>query len=67
VLVVDETRRSGGVAEALLALLAENGVTSLARETAQDSFIATGPAYGVTMPSADSIVAAAMALVERGQ
>jgi 2-oxoisovalerate dehydrogenase E1 component len=67
VLVVDETRRSGGVAEAVMALLAENGVTSLARETAQDSFIATGPAYGATMPSADSIVAAATALVERAQ
>ena len=67
VLVVDETRRSGGVAEALMALFAENGATSLARLTAQDSFIATGPAYGATMPSAQSILDAAKALVEKGQ
>lgn len=63
VLVVDETRRTGGLAEALMALLAENGVRSLARLTAEDSFIATGPAYGATMPSADSVVEAAQALL----
>ena len=63
VLIVDETRRSGGVAEALMAMLAEAGVASYARLTAEDSFIATGPAYAATMPSADGIVEAAMALV----
>ncbi|MEJ6392811.1 thiamine pyrophosphate-dependent enzyme [Gymnodinialimonas sp. 2305UL16-5] len=62
-LIVDETRRSGGVAEGLMALLAERTDLRLARHTAQDSFIATGPAYAATMPSADSIVAAAKALV----
>lgn len=67
VLVVDETRRTGGVAEALMALLAENGVRSLTRLTAEDSFIATGPAYGATMPSADSIVDAAKALLEHSR
>lgn len=66
VLVVDETRRTGGIAEALMALCAENGVTSLARHTAEDSFIATGPAYGATMPSSDSILAAAKGLIEAG-
>ncbi len=64
VLVVDETRRSGGVAEGVMALLAENGHQAIARHTATDSFIATGPAYGATMPSAQSIVEAATALVE---
>lgn len=65
VLVVDETRRSGGVAEALMTLLAERTTPPRARLTAQDSFIATGPAYAATMPSADGIVAAATALLGR--
>ena len=39
----------------------------LARLTAEDSFIATGPAYAATMPSRESIVAAAKALVEQGR
>ncbi len=64
VLVVDETRRTGGVAEALMALLTERVNVPHARLTAQDSFIATGPAYGATMPSADDIVSAARELVK---
>lgn len=64
VLIVDETRHSGGVAEALMAHFHEAGVSRLARETAEDSFIATGPAYAATMPSADSITRAALKLVE---
>ncbi|MEM7700759.1 MAG: thiamine pyrophosphate-dependent enzyme [Pseudomonadota bacterium] len=67
VLIVDETRRSGGVAEAMMALFAENGVRSMARVTATDSFIATGPAYGATMPSRESIIEAAKALVEKSR
>ncbi|MDT8856409.1 thiamine pyrophosphate-dependent enzyme [Paracoccaceae bacterium Fryx2] len=62
VLIVDETRRSGGVAEALMALLAETTDVPVARLTAEDSFIATGPAYAATMPSAEGILAAALAL-----
>ncbi len=58
VLIVDECRHSGGPAEGLMALLAEAGHAPV-RVTAQDSFIATGPAYAATMPSTDSIVAAA--------
>ncbi|MGD9810759.1 MAG: thiamine pyrophosphate-dependent enzyme [Sphingobium sp.] len=64
VLVVDETRRTGGVAEALMALLTERTRVPHARLTAEDSFIATGPAYGATMPSADQIVEASLALVK---
>ncbi|MDW4549321.1 thiamine pyrophosphate-dependent enzyme [Defluviimonas sp. D31] len=63
ILIVDETRHSGGVAEALMALFAERGDVPVARLTAEDSFIATGPAYAATMPSADSIFDAAMALI----
>ena len=62
ILIVDETRHSGGVAEALMALFHEGPPTNLARLTAQDSFIATGPAYAATMPSAASITAAALEL-----
>lgn len=65
ILIVDETRHSGGVAEALMALFAEQSPARTARLTAQDSFIATGPAYAATMPSADDIVAAATALVTK--
>ncbi|MDR7124700.1 thiamine pyrophosphate-dependent enzyme [Pseudotabrizicola sp. 4114] len=62
VLVVDETRHSGGVAEALMAHFHETTAVKLARITAEDSFISTGPAYAVTMPSQASITQAAIAL-----
>ena len=62
-LIVDETRRSGGVAEALMALLAERTGIPRVRLTAEDSFIATGPSYAATMPSVDSILVAARALL----
>ena len=65
VLVVDETRRTGGLAEALMTLLTEQTDIPHARLVAEDSFIATGPAYAATMPSADAILAAAKALMER--
>ena len=63
ILIVDETRHSGGIAEALMALFTERTDIPHKRLTAEDSFIATGPAYAATMPSADSIFDAAMALV----
>ena len=65
VLVVDECRRSGNVSEAAMTLLAEQSALPFARLTAEDSFIATGPAYAATMPSRDGIVAAATALWQR--
>jgi 2-oxoisovalerate dehydrogenase E1 component len=64
ILIVDETRHSGGVAEALMAHFHEAAPgVPLARLTAEDSFIATGPAYAATMPSSAGIVAAAQGLV----
>jgi 2-oxoisovalerate dehydrogenase E1 component len=66
VLIVDECRRTGGQAEALMALMVEAQVPSVARLAAEDSFIATGPAYAATMPSCDSILAAAEALLAGG-
>ncbi len=63
ILIVDETRRSGGIAEALMALFTERTEVPHARITAEDSFIATGPAYAATMPSAEGIFDAAMKFV----
>ncbi len=65
ILIVDETRHSGGVAEALMAHFHEATDVPMARLTATDSFIATGPAYAATMPSADDIVQSAMGLTGR--
>ena len=45
-----------------LALFAEAGRARCARLTAEDSFIATGPAYAVTLPSREGIIAAACEL-----
>lgn len=62
VLIVDECRTTGSQSEGLMALFTEAGVTSLARHAAGDCFIATGPAYAATLPSKESIVAAALDL-----
>ena len=64
VLVVDECRRSGNISEALMTLFAEQGVTA-ARLTAEDTFIATGPAYAAPLPSRGGIVAVARDLAGR--
>jgi 2-oxoisovalerate dehydrogenase E1 component len=63
VLIVDECRSTGSQSEALMTLFAEKTKQFPVRLAAKDSFIATGPAYGVTMPSRDDIVNAALALV----
>ncbi|HEY2659433.1 MAG TPA: thiamine pyrophosphate-dependent enzyme [Caulobacteraceae bacterium] len=68
VLLVDECRRSaGGPSEALMTLLAEKTDLPVARIAAEDSFIATGPAYAATMPSTDAIVEVALSLVGAGR
>lgn len=64
ILIVDECRRTGGQAEALMAMFAEAGQTCVARVTAEDSFIATGPAYGATLPDEEQIITAAKALFQ---
>lgn len=61
ILVVDECRRAGGIAEKLMTLLAEAGRgNDCSRLTADDCFIALGPAAELTLPSKDSIIAAAL-------
>ncbi|MCO4763981.1 MAG: hypothetical protein KC502_20875 [Myxococcales bacterium] len=67
VLVVDEGRKTGGVAEAIITGLVERGVVSshMARLCGEDTFIPLGPAAELVMPSAETIVQAAVALVAR--
>jgi 2-oxoisovalerate dehydrogenase E1 component len=64
VLVVDETRRSGGVSEGVLAELVDAGFEGkLARVTSKDSFVPLGDAARLVLVSEDEIEAAALALV----
>jgi 2-oxoisovalerate dehydrogenase E1 component len=66
VLVVDETRRSGGVAEGVLAALVDGGYVGAARRvTSADSFIPLGPAARHTLVSEDAITQGARALLAR--
>ncbi|HGG64751.1 MAG TPA: MFS transporter [Rhodobacteraceae bacterium] len=64
VLIVDECRETGSQSEGLMAMFAEAGRENIARVTATDCFIATGPAYGATLPTADGIAQAALELLE---
>jgi 2-oxoisovalerate dehydrogenase E1 component len=64
VLVVDETRESGGVSEGVLATLIDHGYTgALARVASHDSFIPLGDAALEVLLSEDTIEAAAIKLV----
>ena len=67
VLVVDEGRRTGGVSEAIVALLCEQCGSSVqfARLTALDTYIPLGPAAEYVLPKEADIVASARALLER--
>ncbi len=65
VVVVDETRRSGGVGEAVLAGLVEHGVAVPTRRvTAADSFIPLGDASRLVLVSEDDIEAAVRAVLQ---
>jgi 2-oxoisovalerate dehydrogenase E1 component len=64
VLIVDECRRTGSQSEALMTLFAERAPDiDCRRLAAEDSFIPLGRAATITLPSRDSIVAAALELV----
>jgi len=67
ILIVDETRRTGGIAEALVSLFTERTNIPNRRLTATDSFIATGPAYAATMPSMSAICDEALQLIDRAK
>jgi 2-oxoisovalerate dehydrogenase E1 component len=66
VLVVDETRRSGGVGEGVLAALVDGGFTGrMARVTSKDSFIPLGDAAKLVLLSEAEIEAAVHTLLAR--
>lgn len=57
VLVVDETRRSGGVAEAVIAALVEDRYAGrIDRVSSSDSFVPLGPTASLVLVSEDDIV-----------
>jgi 2-oxoisovalerate dehydrogenase E1 component len=61
VLVVDETRKTGGVAEGVVAGLVEAGYAGrVARVTSADTFVPLGPAAATVLLSEDDVVAAAV-------
>ncbi|WP_170477186.1 dehydrogenase E1 component subunit alpha/beta [Ruegeria arenilitoris] len=63
VLIVDECRRTGSQSEGLMTLFCEEqSHIPIGRVVAEDSFIATGPAYAATLPSRKGIVKAALEL-----
>jgi 2-oxoisovalerate dehydrogenase E1 component len=65
VLVVDETRRSAGVSEGVLAALVDGGFTgTMSRVTSEDCFIPLGPAAAHVLLAEDEIEAAAVRLTE---
>ena len=67
VLIVDETRATGGVGEGVLAALLGHGFTGrLGRVASQDSFIPLGDAALQVLLSEDAIESAAIALVRTG-
>jgi 2-oxoisovalerate dehydrogenase E1 component len=63
-LIVDETRRTGGVGEGIVAELLEAGYSGrLARVASKDSFVPLGDAARLVLVSEDEIEAAALALL----
>jgi 2-oxoisovalerate dehydrogenase E1 component len=65
VLVVDETRRTGGVSEGILAELVDAGYDGrVARVASKDSFVPLGDAARLVLVSEDEIESAARALVQ---
>jgi len=63
VLIADETRRTGGVSEAVLAVLADGGFEGrAARVTSEDSFVPLGDAAAAVLLSQPAIEAAARSL-----
>ena len=64
VLVADETRRTGGVSEAVITALADEGFSGhVARVTSEDSFIPLGDAAATVLLSEQAIESAARALI----
>ncbi|MDH4177283.1 MAG: hypothetical protein OEV72_06875, partial [Thermoleophilia bacterium] len=66
VLVVDETRRTGGVSEGILAALVDAGFDGrMARVASKDSFVPLGHAARLVLVSEQEIEQAALDLLAR--
>jgi 2-oxoisovalerate dehydrogenase E1 component len=66
VLVVDETRRSGGVSEGVLAALVDGGFSGTARRvTSEDSFIPLGDAARTVLLDEQTVLRAASEMLSR--
>ena len=64
VLVVDETRRSGGVGEAVVSGLAERGYSgAVERLAAEDSFVPLGDAANLVLVGEDDVVAGVLRML----
>jgi 2-oxoisovalerate dehydrogenase E1 component len=64
ILVVDETRATGGVGEAVITALVEAGMqVPMARIASADSYVPLGPAAATVLVQEDDVVAAARRLV----
>ena len=67
VLVVDETRRTGGVSEGVVTALVDAGYRGLiCRVTSEDSFVPLGPAASAVLLDEPTIEKAAVGLVHAG-
>ncbi len=67
VLVVDETRRTGGVSEGVVTALADAGYAGLVtRVTSEDSFVPLGPAASTVLLDEATIEKAAVGLLRAG-
>jgi 2-oxoisovalerate dehydrogenase E1 component len=67
VLVVDETRRTGGVSEGVVTALVDAGYGGLIRRvTSEDSFVPLGPAASAVLLDEPTIEKAAVGMVQAG-
>ena len=64
ILIVDECRKTGSQGDALHTLFSTQTNIPVSLLTSDDCFIATGPAYGATMPSKESIITAVLNAVK---
>ena len=65
ILVVDETRFSGGPGESIVANLTELGHRNVTRIASSDSFIPTGPAADLVLLQEQDILKKALSIVEK--
>jgi 2-oxoisovalerate dehydrogenase E1 component len=69
VLVVDESRRTGGLGEAILAIILERleGQVRAARLNAFDTYIPLGPAADCVIPQTADVVREAMGILNKSK